>query len=184
MLQQWLADDKKKLIICLRINIAVILLGCIICITHADFNFIKIGPRDDLYMIGVKVNTYFIYLEFAMYSMLMQIALLFTEEFALPVIEFTVYNPQCDAIEGFVDTEMLVYTVLIFITKGALKGLKIYLVTESLDSIILLFLAEELTTVYTVSLLCKTKRFIPKNPDLFRSEANMIGQVFKSIFSF
>jgi hypothetical protein len=181
-LQQCFADDKTKLWVCIRINLFVILIGVLICLIHGDFSRVNIGPRDDLYIIGVQVNNYYLYTVFAIYTMMMQIALLFTEEFALAVIEFTVYNPQCDAIEGFEKIEMIFLTIIVFVTKGALKVLKIYMVTESLDSILLLFFAEESITVITVRLLVEPKKFIPKTTDLFKSEANTISQLFKTIF--
>jgi len=117
-----------------------------------------------------------------LYIIIIQISLLFTEEFALPVLEFTVYNPQCEVIDGFEELELMVLTIIVYFTKGILKGLKLLLLVESIDSIVLLFLAEEIVTVYTVSILLKQKKFLIGTRDLSKSNANFIGQVIKSIF--
>ena len=175
-------DDRKKLTNCVKLNLIVIVIGVLICLKNADLSLVRIGPRDDLYAIGVQLNTVPFYIGFALYLTIVQITLLFTEEFALPVIDFSVYNPQCEIIDLFDEIELKILTILVFITKGILKSLKILLAVESIDSIILLFLAEEIATIYTVSILLKQKKF-SKITDISKSEANMISQVVKSIFS-
>lgn len=175
-------DDRRKLTTCVKINVCVISIGILICILNADFKKIRFGPSDDLYVVGIQVNTISLYIGFALYIITIQISLLFTEEFALPIIEFTVYNPQCEVIERFEELELMVLSIGVFFTKGILKGLKLLLAVESIDSIILLFLAEEIVTVYTVSILLKQKKFITRTQDLSKSDANFIGQIIKSIF--
>lgn len=175
-------NDRKKLTTCVKINTCVILIGILICFSNADFRKIRFGPSDDLYVVSIQVNTFPLYIGFALYIIIIQISLLFTEEFALPVIEFSVYNPQCEIIDSFEELELMVLTVGVFVTKGILKGLKLLLAVESIDSIVLLFLAEELVTVYTVSILLKQKKFVTRTQDLSKSDANFIGQVIKSIF--
>lgn len=174
-------DDRGKLTTCIKINIFVIIIGILICLKNADFTQLKLGARDDLYAIGVQLNTWVLYGGFAIYLMSVQISLLFTEEFALPIIEFSVYNPQCEVIDFLDEWELKILSILVFVTKGILKSLKIILAVESIDSIILLFLAEEITTTFTVSMLLKQKKFT-RISNIQKSESNLISQVVKLIF--
>lgn len=176
-----LDDERGKLTTCVKINIFTIILGVLICLKNADFSQLKLGPRDDLYAIGVQLNTIPLYVGFALYLMMIQVSLLITEEFALPTIEFSVYNPRCEIIEFLDEWELKLLSIFVFITKGILKALKIILAVESIDSIILLFLSEEITTMYTVSILLKQKKFT-KISETSRSDANFISRIVKLVF--
>lgn len=174
-------EDKARIRFCLRINSFVIIFGLVICAICADSSLIHFGPHKDLYIIGVNIDTWPKFEGLSFFIILIQISLLFTEDLAIPVIEFTVYNRECSHIDDFSRSEMFFYSIAVYVTKAILKGLKFFLMTEGLDMIIILFLAEELTTVYTIFLLLESKTF-NETHHLQKLESNHISNFFLNFF--
>ena len=166
----------EKLTLCIRFNLFVIGLCIFFFLVCAEPGSFRFGPADDFEVVGIKINTWPRYGVFVLLIVLIQEALLFTEEFAAPVLEFTVYNPQCDVIIDFTRMELQIFTNLVYMTKGALKMFKVMILIARLDALLFTYLAEELTTIVTVHVILSQKKF---NLDTRRilSDENFLDRV-------
>lgn len=164
----------KKLSLCIKFNLFVIgmcVFFFLVCAEPGSFTF---GPSDSFEVVGIKINTWTRYITFVMLIILIQEALLMTEEFAIPILEFTVYNPQCDIIIEFSRMELQLFTNVLYMTKEALKLFKVMILIARLDALLFTYLAEEITTIATVHIILSQKSF---RLDTQRVEENFCDKV-------
>lgn len=149
----------QKLKFCLRLNLFVIGLCVAFFIGCAEPDALQFGPSDDFVVLGVQINTWARYVVFNALIVLIQQALLLTEEFALPYIDFTVYNFKCVTIADFTRLGMQLMTNGIYSSKEALKYIKMMILISRPDALLFTYLAEELLSIVTVYIILGEKTF-------------------------
>lgn len=149
----------KKIDLCVRFNLFVILVCILFFLFSVEPGHIKIGPSDDFEVLGIKIDTPLKYGSLFVLIFLIVTALLITEEFAMPTIEFTTYNPQCAVVDEFTRWGLQLRSNTISMTKEALKLFKIVILVSRLDALVFVFLVEELMAIVTVYVLLEDKTF-------------------------
>ena len=149
----------QKLKFCLKLNLFVLGLCFIFFIGCVEPGTFRFGPSPDYVVLGAHIDTWPKYITFNSLIVLIQQALLLTEEFALPYIEFTVYNYKCTTIKDFTRLVMQLMTNGIYSSKEALKYTKMMIMISRVDALIFTYLAEELLSIVTVYIILGEKAF-------------------------
>ena len=154
--------DQKKLATCIKLNFAVLTACLLFFIACVDEEYISksFGPSDDLWIIGININTRVRYTFLTLIMMVVQAVMLVSEDIGEPIIAFTVYNTQCDDIRFFSRFELQMKTNLFYLSKGALKIIKIFVMVQRLDMLLLVYFTEEIGSIFTVHNILAPKQFL------------------------
>lgn len=120
---------------------------------------LQFGPSDDFVVLSIPVNTWCRFGCLAVAILMIQFMLLLIEEYAEPVVDWTVYNYQCTYVSEFTKWELYIKTNMLYANKDLLKLLRLNLSITRLDVMILVLAAEIVATFYTSWDLMKNKQF-------------------------
>jgi len=143
-------NDDRKGIVANQFMLTTALMWIMFFLYYMDPDYANFGPSDDFVVVGVKMNTNFKYWTCVLLLVQLQLALLVAEEFALPVFDFTVYNPTCATVENYRRLELQYKTNVTYSLKGFLKLIKPLVLKERLDVLFILWASEEIASVFTV----------------------------------
>jgi hypothetical protein len=156
-----------KLLYCLIINIIILIIVIFLIFTFADKNapYWQIGPNNNLIVISVKINTYSKYFILLFITFIIQMSRVFVEEMAMPILGFSIYNPDKKNIPEFTKNELQFYANSMFIVSG-LRGVFLTMISISqIDIAIWNLLIAEFTSLFTIRILLNEKTFIKNQSD-------------------
>ena len=156
---------KTKLKYCVTGNI-LLLVVIVIIITHYqhESKYFRFGPSNDLIVISVNINTNDRYLILLLIISLVKITKVVVEEIGMPVIGFSIYNPDKKVITEFTKNELQFYGNTMYLTSSLRYIFEVMVTITQIDIAIYSVIISEITTIFTIRLLLNEKRF-PKNED-------------------
>ena len=156
---------KTKLKYCVTGNI-LLLVVIVIIITHYqhESKYFRFGPSNDLIVISVNINTNDRYLILLLIISLVKITKVVVEEIGMPVIGFSIYNPDKKVIAEFTKNELQFYGNTMYLTSSLRYIFEVMVTITQIDIAIYSVIISEITTIFTIRLLLNEKRF-PKNED-------------------
>ena len=156
---------KTKLKYCVTGNI-LLLVVIVIIITHYqhESKYFRFGPSNDLIVISVNINTNNRYLILLLIISLVKITKVVVEEIGMPVIGFSIYNPDKKVITEFTKNELQFYGNTMYLTSSLRYIFEVMVTITQIDIAIYSVIISEITTIFTIRLLLNEKRF-PKNED-------------------
>ena len=156
---------KTKLKYCVTGNI-LLLVVIVIIITHYqhESKYFRFGPSNDLIVISVNINTNARYLILLLIISLVKITKVVVEEIGMPVIGFSIYNPDKKVITEFTKNELQFYGNTMYLTSSLRYIFEVMVTITQIDIAIYSVIISEITTIFTIRLLLNEKRF-PKNED-------------------
>ena len=156
---------KTKLKYCVTGNI-LLLVVIVIIITHyqRESKYFRFGPSNDLIVISVNINTNARYLILLLIISLVKITKVVVEEIGMPVIGFSIYNPDKKVITEFTKNELQFYGNTMYLTSSLRYIFEVMVTITQIDIAIYSVIISEITTIFTIRLLLNEKRF-PKNED-------------------
>ena len=156
---------KTKLTYCVAGNI-LLLVVIVIIITHYqhESKYFRFGPSNDLIVISVNINTNDRYLILLLIISLVKITKVVVEEIGMPVIGFSIYNPDKKVITEFTKNELQFYGNTMYLTSSLRYIFEVMVTITQIDIAIYSVIISEITTIFTIRLLLNEKRF-PKNED-------------------
>lgn len=157
----------EKLFYCLLINTAILLVVMYLVFTfaEADAPYWKVGPSDDLIVISVKINTYEKYFTMLALIFVIQMSKVFVEEMAMPVLGFSVYNPDKKVITDFTKNELQFYANSMFIVSGLRSIFITMIYIAQIDIAIWNLVVSEATSLVTIRILLNEKTFTKEKVD-------------------
>jgi hypothetical protein len=156
---------KTKLKYCVTGNILLLVVIVIIIIHYQhESKYFRFGPSNDLIVISVDINTNARYLILLLISSLVKITKVVVEEIGMPVIGFSIYNPDKKVITEFTKNELQFYGNTMYLTSSLRYIFEVMVTITQIDIAIYSVIISEITTIFTIRLLLNEKRF-PKNED-------------------
>ncbi len=156
---------KTKLKYCVTGNILLLVVIVIIIIHYQhESKYFRFGPSNDLIVISVNINTNARYLILLLIISLVKITKVVVEEIGMPVIGFSIYNPDKKVITEFTKNELQFYGNTMYLTSSLRYIFEVMVTITQIDIAIYSVIISEITTIFTIRLLLNEKRF-PKNED-------------------
>ena len=154
-----------KLKYCVTGNILLLVVIVIIIIHYQhESKYFRFGPSNDLIVISVNINTNDRYLILLLIISLVKITKVVVEEIGMPVIGFSIYNPDKKVITEFTKNELQFYGNTMYLTSSLRYIFEVMVTITQIDIAIYSVIISEITTIFTIRLLLNEKRF-PKNED-------------------
>ncbi len=119
----------------------------------------RIGYNEDLIVISVKINSASKYAALLMLIAFINASRVIVEEIGMPILSFSIYNPDKKVIQGFGKNELQVYANAMYVVSG-LRGVLMTVVSiTQVDLAIWSLLASEVASIYTIRMLLNEKTF-------------------------
>lgn len=140
--------------------IVLVLVITLTSVFESNSPYWRVGWQDDLIVVSVKIDTMVKYMVLLLIIALINISKVVVEEIGMPILFFTVYNPDNDkVIVGFKKMELQIYANLMFTISG-LRGIFMTMVTISqIDIAIFSLLIAEFASIFTIRMLLNEKKF-------------------------
>ena len=144
----------------------LLLVVIVIIITHYqhESKYFRFGPSNDLIVVSVNINTNDRYLILLLIISLVKITKVVVEEIGMPVIGFSIYNPDKRVITEFTKNELQFYGNTMYLTSSLRYIFEVMVTITQIDIAIYSVIIGEITTIFTIRLLLNEKRFT-KNED-------------------
>jgi hypothetical protein len=98
---------RRKIILCLAVNSVILLTVALLILVFAqESTYWRIGWSDDLDIIGVKIDSGCKYAVLLALLALVNVSRVIVEEFGMPVLQFSIYNPDKTTITEFSKREL------------------------------------------------------------------------------
>lgn len=157
-------EQKIKLQICLLCNFTLLaVVTALMIIFESESSYCRFGPQDDLIVISVKINTLARYFVLIGIITFIKVCKVLIEELGIPVLSFSIYNPDKKIITEFGKNELQFYACSMYLISNLRYIFEIMLTISQIDIAIYSVIISELTGVYTIRLLLNEKSFIKKN---------------------
>lgn len=157
---------RNKIILCLIVNGGVLLLvSILISIFAEESDYWRFGWSDNLSIIGVKINSMATYLALLMTLGIINIARVIVEELGMPVLQFSIYNPDKKIITEFTKNELNFYGNAMFLVSNLRNLLMTVVAVTQIDIAVWALLCSEITTFATVRMLLNEKTFRKDEPE-------------------
>ncbi len=166
---------KTKLKYCVTGN-TLLLVVIVIIITHYqhESKYFRFGPSNDLIVISVNINTNDRYLILLLIISLVKITKVVVEEIGMPVIGFSIYNPDKKVITEFTKNELQFYGNTMYLTSSLRYIFEVMVTITQIDIAIYSVIISEITTLFTIRLLLNEKRFSKNEDDSMQELLNIV----------
>ena len=166
---------KTKLKYCVTGNI-LLLVVIVIITTHYqhESKYFRFGPSNDLIVISVNINTNNRYLILLLIISLVKITKVVVEEIGMPVIGFSIYNPDKKVITEFTKNELQFYGNTMYLTSSLRYIFEVMVTITQIDIAIYSVIISEITTIFTIRLLLNEKRFSKNEDDSMQELLNIV----------
>ena len=160
-------DLKTQVKLCIVGNfVTVAIVAIVTYILNDRSQYFKIGPNDGFVIISTKINTWDKYTIFLCLVTVVQIVRVMSEEIAMPILGFNIYNPDKKVITEFGKMELQILGNVMFFL-SSLRGVFTLLVTISqMDVALFNVFISEVTTVVTIRYLLNKKTFEKETDEL------------------
>lgn len=157
---------RQKLAICLIIN-TIVLMAVISLVTifATDTPFWKKGWSDTLVVVSVHIDTREKYAILLLLIAVVNVSKVIVEEIGMPVLGFSIYNPDKKVISDFSKFELQFFANAMFTVSG-LRGIFMTVVSISqIDIAIWSLIISEAASMITIRILLNEKEFPNENKD-------------------
>ena len=154
----------RKMQICILVNFVLLMVISLTvsCLASDNAPYFRFGWSETLILVSVPINTRRRYIVANLVISLVQIADVFVNEIANPILGFNIYNPDKKHINEFTKNELQLYGNLLFGING-IKGVFLVLVSiTQIDIALISLFAAEFTSIVTIRMLLNGKTFGPK----------------------
>jgi hypothetical protein len=146
--------------------LVVLLLGA----CAGDSAYWRWGPSPGLVLISVRIDTWGRWVGLLGMIALVEASRVLVEEFGMPILGFSIYNPDKRHIADFTKMELQFYANMMFLV-SALRGVALTVVTVSqIDLAVWAVVVSQGATVFTIRALLNEKTF-----GLYKSVAQTPG---------
>ena len=160
-------NQKDKLKLCLIANI--LLLFIIIMLMFAfesNSIYCRIGPQDNLEILAFKVDTWKKYYIILGLVSFIKITKVFIQEMGMPILGFSIYNPDKKVITEFTKNELQFYANSMYLISGLRYVFEIIVTISQLDLAVFSVIVSEFASFFTIRILLNEKEFVKKINDI------------------
>jgi hypothetical protein len=153
-------QPKNKLIICLCVNATILTVVIALISAFADGSeYWRIGPSADFNVISVTIDNYNKYITLLILIMIINVSKVIVEELGMPVLGFSIYNPDKKVIEDFTKNELQFFANAMFMVSGLRQVFMTVITITQIDIAVWSLLVSEFASFYTIRLLLNEKTF-------------------------
>ena len=156
----------KQLRWCSFINVILLILCVIVIVLFGDPSqkYLHIGPSDDVYLLGICINTMTKYGLTLLFLSMLKIAEIVVGEIAQPILWFNIYNIDKKVITEFSKFELQLHANIIYATDTLRYTLLILISITQIDIAVFTCLAGQFATLFTARYLLRDKKFVDSLP--------------------
>jgi hypothetical protein len=149
---------------CLVLN-AVLLVTCIsiVCRESKSTPYLRFGPNESLVLLGVPIDTWHKYYVCNVLIAAMQCVDMIINDLAMPVLNFTIFNPDKKIITEFGKNELQVYAQLMWIMNSLRSTFMVLVTISQIDIALFKIISGELASCVSVRILLNQKEFCSLN---------------------
>ena len=151
----------KKLALCLIGN--TFLLGIVTAtmfIFSSDSTYFRWGPHADFMIISVVIDTYTKYYILLLLIAFLKITKVLIEEIGMPVLSFSIYNPDKKIITEFTKNQLHFYGNAMYFVSSVRSVFEIMVTITQIDIALISVVFSELASVFTIRMLLNEKEFV------------------------
>lgn len=126
---------------------------------EADNGYITMGPSDSLVLMGLAISTWTRWALAMGTICLISTVDTITNEFGLPYISFRIYDPDVKVINDVGPIELQVLANVMYACTSLKNVIYTLAIVTQLDFALARVISAELTSIYTIRILIKGKRF-------------------------
>ena len=157
---------RNKIILCLVVNGGVLLfVSILIGVFAEESDYWRFGWSDTLSIIGVKINSAVKYFVLLGTLGVINIARVIVEELGMPILQFSIYNPDKKIIKEFSKNELNFYGNAMFLVSNLRNLLMTVVAVTQIDIAVWALLCSEITAFASVRMLLNEKTFVSMNSD-------------------
>ena len=153
----------KKIKICVFFNLLLVIAIIIIITLNADKKLLKIGYSNELYIIGVQINSFnkYLLLHFIIFTIEFCYTLIY--EYANPIVYFNIFNIDKKEITEFGKLELQIYAQSLWFLCSLKNAIMIIVSITQLDIAISKVIYNEIAVAIVIRILLNNKIFIKNN---------------------
>lgn len=153
-------NQRTKIIACLIGNFFIFCIVTSFCLIKGESSkYYFFGPSDDLVIVSIKINTWTRYILLLLIITIMDAFKVIVEEIGMPILDFSIYNPDKKVIIEFGKVELQIYGNLMFLFSSLRNVFSILIIVSQIDISIFSVIVDNVTTIFTIRLLLNEKTF-------------------------
>lgn len=149
----------RKIQVCIGLNLLLVILTIIIITTNAEKSLLKIGYSNDLYIIGVQINTFNKYISLHLIIFIIEFCYSIIYEYANPIMYFNVFNVDKKEITEFGKLELQIYAQTLWFLCSLKYAIMIIVSITQLDIAIAKVIYNEIAVAIVIRVLLNGKTF-------------------------
>jgi hypothetical protein len=118
-----------------------------------------IGPNDNLQVMYLKIDSILKYISLLFFITIINIGKAYSDEIAMPIIYFNIYNPDKRIINEFTKFQLQFYSNGLYIINSIRKIFIIMFIISQIDIALFSVFISALAQIYIKNLLLEEKRF-------------------------
>jgi len=155
----------KKIQFCIGANLLLVIITIIIILDNADKKLLRIGYSNDLYVIGVQIDTFNKYMLLHFYIFMIEFCYSIIYEYANPIMYFNVFNVDKKNISDFSKFELQIYAQSLWFLCSLKQAFMIIVSITQLDIAIAKTIYNEIAVAIVIRSLLNNKTFRKENED-------------------
>lgn len=122
-------------------------------------SYVQFGPNDSMTVISVKIDTWQKYYLLLMFTVVINVVKVISEEIGMPILQFNIYNPHHVHIVDFGKCELQVLANIMYFISTIHSVFMTMMMISQLDVALFGVIVKELTSVATIRILLNEKTF-------------------------
>ena len=150
-----------KVSITFNVLIITIFLSCFYFFneTNGNDSYFNIGWSENFIFISIVINTPFKYFTLCSFIIVMNISEILMDNIAVPIIQFSTYNPYKSTIVDFTRNELELYSNLLFFIQISKRLLQVFVTLSQVDIAVISWISSQLSAYYAIRYLLDNKHF-------------------------
>lgn len=155
------ATPIRKLTTCLVANVATLVLVIALVIAFADkrATYWRWGPNPDLIVISVAIDSWGRMLLLYLIIFIIRVSAVLVEELGMPVLGFSIYNPDKQVIEDFTKNQLQFFANSMFGISGLREVFLRMVGISQIDIALFALIVSEIASFFTIRILLNEKEF-------------------------
>lgn len=156
---------KKALLLRISITMNFIIMMIMICSiyffneTSGNNSYFNIGWSNKFIFISIIIDTPYKYFTLCSFIVLMNVTEILMDNIAVPIIQFSTYNPYKSTIVDFTRTELEVYSNLLFFIQVTRRFLLVFVTLSQLDIALISWISSQTSAFFAIKYLLDNKHF-------------------------
>lgn len=150
-----------RISITMNFIIMMIIIGCVSFFHELDgYNsYFNIGWSEKFMFISININNPYKYFTLCSFVILMNVTEILMDNIAVPIIQFSTYNPYKSTIIDFNRNELEIYSNLLFFIQTTRRFVLIFITLSQIDIAIISWASSQTSAYFAIKYLLDNKYF-------------------------